>query len=209
MTHSRHAPEPARTADPSADSLASAHGAIVVELEAAEHGWEIAPGRRVAGYAFNGQVPGPVIHARQGVPLEVRFTNRLPEPTLIHWHGLRVPAPMDGTQEVQRYAVNGTSGTYTLTFNGGTTGQLAFNASALTVQTALNTQTPAGALGGGLRSLHGLRGGDNRIDGVLIEAGQREQRFRRRFEDLLDRVESAGAHCREHFLVDVRKRERA
>src|SRR5688572_21326210 len=75
--------------------------AIVVELEAREHRWEARPGRGVAGYAFNGQVPGPVIHARQGVPLEVRFTNRLPEPTMIHWHGLRVPAAMDGTDDVQ------------------------------------------------------------------------------------------------------------
>jgi hypothetical protein len=52
----------------------------------------------VDGYGYNNQVPGPVIEARQGEPLEIRFTNRLPEPTLIHWHGLRIPAPMDGTQ---------------------------------------------------------------------------------------------------------------
>src|SRR5687768_9956392 len=75
--------------------------AVVVELEAREHSWEVRPGRTVAGYAFNGQVPGPVIHARQSVPLEVRFTNRLPEPTMIHWHGLRVPPAMDGTDDVQ------------------------------------------------------------------------------------------------------------
>jgi FtsP/CotA-like multicopper oxidase with cupredoxin domain len=33
------------------------------EFEARPADWEIAPGHRVAGYAFNGQVPGPTIHA--------------------------------------------------------------------------------------------------------------------------------------------------
>ena len=61
-------------------------------MEAGEVDWEIAPGRKVRGYGFNGQVPGPILEAKQGVPLEIEFTNRLPEPTLIHWHGLRIPA---------------------------------------------------------------------------------------------------------------------
>ena len=54
------------------------------------------------GYPFNGQVPGPVVEVKQGVPLEIEFTNRLPEPTVIHWHGVRIPAAMDGTEVVQR-----------------------------------------------------------------------------------------------------------
>ena len=36
-----------------------------------------------------------------GDTLVVRVTNHLKEPTLIHWHGLRVPAPMDGTGVTQ------------------------------------------------------------------------------------------------------------
>ena len=120
MTDSCHAPEPGAVhhgaTAPAPTSATAATGAgIVVDLEAAPHGWEIAPGRTVAGYAFNGQVPGPVIHARRGVPLEVRFTNRLPEPTLVHWHGLRVPATMDGTQDVQRPVQPGESFTYRFT----------------------------------------------------------------------------------------------
>jgi FtsP/CotA-like multicopper oxidase with cupredoxin domain len=75
---------------------------IRVELEARETEWEIRQGQTVSGYGYNGRVPGPVIEAKQGVPLEIHFTNRLPEPTLIHWHGLRVPAAMDGTRSVQR-----------------------------------------------------------------------------------------------------------
>ncbi len=74
---------------------------VVVDLEARPTDWEIAPGRTVSGYGFNGMVPGPTIEATQGDTLVVRLTNRLPEPTSIHWHGLRVPADMDGTELVQ------------------------------------------------------------------------------------------------------------
>ncbi len=89
--------------------------AIRVDLEARETEWELRPGQTVAGYGYNGRVPGPVIEAKQGVPLEIRFTNRLPEPTLIHWHGLRVPAAMDGTQGVQRPVEPGETFTYRFT----------------------------------------------------------------------------------------------
>lgn len=70
----------------------------VVDLEAAEHDWEISPGVVVHGYAFNGQVPGPVIEARVGDTLLVRFINLLPEPTTIRWHGLAEPAAMNGSE---------------------------------------------------------------------------------------------------------------
>jgi FtsP/CotA-like multicopper oxidase with cupredoxin domain len=75
---------------------------VTVLLEAAETGWEIASGHVVPGYGFNGQVPGPTIEADVGDTLVVELTNALPEPTSIHWHGLRVPAEMDGTQLVQQ-----------------------------------------------------------------------------------------------------------
>ena len=88
---------------------------IRVELEARETGWQIKDGHVVQGNGYNGQVPGPVIEAKQGVPLEVRFTNKLSEPTLIHWHGLRVPASMDGTQAVQRPVQPGETFTYRFT----------------------------------------------------------------------------------------------
>jgi len=44
---------------------------------------------------------GPLIEARVGDVLEVRLTNHLSEPTTLHWHGIRLPAPMDGTDMVQ------------------------------------------------------------------------------------------------------------
>ena len=85
---------------------------VTVDLVADEHTWQIAPGRAVSGYAFNSQVPGPTITAVAGDTLEVRLANRLPEPTTIHWHGLRVPAAMDGTEAVQRPVPPGCSFTY-------------------------------------------------------------------------------------------------
>lgn len=100
---------------PSLQESGAGPAPVVVELEAREHAWEIRPGHTVAGYAYNAQVPGPVIHAVQGVPLEVRFTNSLPEPTLIHWHGLRVPPAMDGTEAVQRPIAPGETFVYRFT----------------------------------------------------------------------------------------------
>ena len=84
-------------------AIPAADGSVVqVDLDAREVDWEFTPGRLTQAWAFNGQVPGPTIEARVGDVLEVRFTNRLPEATTIHWHGLQIPAAMDGTDMVQR-----------------------------------------------------------------------------------------------------------
>lgn len=44
----------------------------------------------------NGQVPAPILRWREGDTVTLSVTNRLSEPTSIHWHGIRTPAPMDG-----------------------------------------------------------------------------------------------------------------
>jgi FtsP/CotA-like multicopper oxidase with cupredoxin domain len=85
---------------------------VAVKLAARETGWEYAPGRSVAGNTFNGQVPGPTIEAEVGDTLVVELINELSEPTTIHWHGLRVPADMDGTESVQRAVEPGESFEY-------------------------------------------------------------------------------------------------
>jgi FtsP/CotA-like multicopper oxidase with cupredoxin domain len=48
------------------------------------------------GVAVNGQIPAPTLRMRQGDTVTIRVTNRLREPTSLHWHGLIVPADMDG-----------------------------------------------------------------------------------------------------------------
>ncbi len=47
-------------------------------------------------WAYGGTVPGPILRARQGERLVVEVENGLPEPTTVHWHGLRVPVGQDG-----------------------------------------------------------------------------------------------------------------
>lgn len=39
---------------------------------------------------------GPGIHLRKGDKVRVRFHNELPEPSIVHWHGLEVPEAADG-----------------------------------------------------------------------------------------------------------------
>jgi CopA family copper-resistance protein len=53
-------------------------------------------GRSSLATAVNGSVPGPTLRWRQGDVVTVGVTNRLKESTSIHWHGMRVPADMDG-----------------------------------------------------------------------------------------------------------------
>lgn len=88
---------------------------IRVALEAKPTEWTAAAGIAISGFAYNGQVPGPAIEAKQGVPIEITFANALPEPTLIHWHGLRIPAAMDGTQATQHPVAPGETFTYRFT----------------------------------------------------------------------------------------------
>jgi len=75
---------------------------VEYELQSSEFGWEIAPGKSIRAWGFNEQVPGPTLRARKGDTLVVKLKNNLQEPTLIHWHGIRLPASMDGTGEVQQ-----------------------------------------------------------------------------------------------------------
>jgi suppressor of ftsI len=53
-------------------------------------------GRNYTMYAFNGQYPGPLIEAVRGSELTVVFRNRLPHPTTVHWHGIRLDSRSDG-----------------------------------------------------------------------------------------------------------------
>jgi FtsP/CotA-like multicopper oxidase with cupredoxin domain len=69
---------------------------VEIELTAVVADVEILPGRRVKAWTYNGAIPGPLIRVDVGDRLIVRFTNRLPAATTVHWHGLRVPAQMDG-----------------------------------------------------------------------------------------------------------------
>src|SRR5262245_29871787 len=47
-------------------------------------------------WLYDGIAPAPALRIRRGEDLRIRLINDLPEPTAIHWHGLRLPNAMDG-----------------------------------------------------------------------------------------------------------------
>src|ERR1700737_2732614 len=53
-------------------------------------------GRPMTATGINGQVPAPILRWREGDTVTLAVTNRLSEPTSIHWHGIRTPSAMDG-----------------------------------------------------------------------------------------------------------------
>lgn len=65
-------------------------------LIAEEFEQEFAPGMRVKCWGYNGRTPGPTIEAVEGDRVRILVTNRLPEHTSVHWHGLLLPNGMDG-----------------------------------------------------------------------------------------------------------------
>jgi len=86
---------------------------VEIDLTARVADVTIAPGRHVRAWTYNGLLPGPLIRARVGDRLIVHFTNELPDPTTVHWHGVRVPIEMDGVPEISQPPVRrGASFTY-------------------------------------------------------------------------------------------------
>jgi FtsP/CotA-like multicopper oxidase with cupredoxin domain len=53
-------------------------------------------GRPGVATAVNGRLPAPLLRWREGDTVTLRVSNRLSTPTSIHWHGMIVPADMDG-----------------------------------------------------------------------------------------------------------------
>jgi FtsP/CotA-like multicopper oxidase with cupredoxin domain len=62
--------------------------------EEVEH--EFAPGQKIKAWGYNGSTPGPTIEAVEGDRVRILVTNKLPEHTSIHWHGILLPNGMDG-----------------------------------------------------------------------------------------------------------------
>ncbi|MER8424917.1 DUF4396 domain-containing protein [Mesorhizobium sp. M1403] len=76
------------------------NGTKVFALRPSVVRWQILPDVAVDAYAYNGQIPGPRIHIRQGDQVRINVTNGLPEETTVHWHGLILPNQMDGPAEI-------------------------------------------------------------------------------------------------------------
>jgi FtsP/CotA-like multicopper oxidase with cupredoxin domain len=76
--------------------LRSLNGVKVGHLIAAPVQHEFAPGLKAECWGYNGTTPGPTIEVFEGDRVRLYVTNRLPEPTTVHWHGIILPNGMDG-----------------------------------------------------------------------------------------------------------------
>lgn len=82
---------------------------VEVELVAGLSSTEYLPGKPAQVWAYRdgakpgsvGTVPGPLLQAQVGDQIIVHLRNELPVETTVHWHGLRVPGPQDGSMAAQ------------------------------------------------------------------------------------------------------------
>ncbi len=99
---------PAKTAGLGAQPLAPtvlSDGTKQYDLTAEIVKWEVSPGKFVDAWTYNGTVPGPTIHVNVGDKVKVVLHNRLPESTVIHFHGLEVPFADDGVPYITQNPV--------------------------------------------------------------------------------------------------------
>jgi len=81
------------------------NGVKVFHLIAEPVRHEFAPGLQANCWGYNGQVHGPTIEAVEGDRVRIYVTNRLPEPTSVHWHGILLPNGMDGVAGLTQKAI--------------------------------------------------------------------------------------------------------
>jgi FtsP/CotA-like multicopper oxidase with cupredoxin domain len=109
---------------------------VEIELVARPDELQLLPGRPTAVWRYVGRVlkgpaeslqpisdsyAGPILRFRTGQNVRIRFLNRIPQPSIVHWHGLIVPERMDGHprdvvatggEHVYEFQVRNRAGTY-------------------------------------------------------------------------------------------------
>jgi FtsP/CotA-like multicopper oxidase with cupredoxin domain len=88
---------------------------VIYQLTASEFQWKLSDAKTIGAWGFNQSVPGPTLRARKGDTMIVRVKNDLKESTVVHWHGIQLPAAMDGTDSVQRAIAPGEEFEYKFT----------------------------------------------------------------------------------------------
>lgn len=104
-------------------------GVKVFRLTAGLTRWHVTAGQTVDAYTFNGMVPGPRLRVTEGDQVRVEVTNRLGEPTSVHWHGLVLPNAMDGAAGVTQDPIQ-PGRTYTYAFNASRAGTYFYHSHA-------------------------------------------------------------------------------
>jgi FtsP/CotA-like multicopper oxidase with cupredoxin domain len=77
---------------------------------------EVLPDQWFDFWGYNGSMPGPLIEAVQGDRVRFIVQNKLPEPTVVHWHGLEIPNAMDGVDGLTQDPIP-PGGTFTYEFD--------------------------------------------------------------------------------------------
>jgi manganese oxidase len=85
--------------------LRTVKGAKVGHLVAMPIKHTFAPGLEGECWGYNGRTPGPTIEVVEGDRVRLYVTNRLPEPTTVHWHGVILPNGMDGVAGLNQRAI--------------------------------------------------------------------------------------------------------
>ncbi|MFF0744421.1 multicopper oxidase family protein [Streptomyces sp. NPDC004111] len=81
---------------PLAASVVDKDGTRVFDLRMQAGTTEFLPGTKTPTWGFNGSYLGPTLRAARGEKVKVRVSNGLDEASSVHWHGMHVPARMDG-----------------------------------------------------------------------------------------------------------------
>jgi FtsP/CotA-like multicopper oxidase with cupredoxin domain len=81
---------------PLAESHVDDDGRRVFDLTAQQSTTELMPGTVTETWGYNGGYLGPTLRAERGEDVVVNVTNNLDETTTVHWHGMHLPAAMDG-----------------------------------------------------------------------------------------------------------------
>lgn len=81
---------------PLADSTVDSAGTRVFSLDMRTGTTAFEPGRETETWGFNGGYLGPTLRAARGERVRVQVRNQLPEASTVHWHGMHLPAVMDG-----------------------------------------------------------------------------------------------------------------
>ena len=84
---------------------------VEINLRATESEVQIFQGQATRVWRYQGEVTrgpedalivipdvylGPIFNVKTGQTIRIHFTNELPEPSIVHWHGLHVPVEADG-----------------------------------------------------------------------------------------------------------------
>ena len=72
------------------------NGVKVFRLDPEVVNVQLLPGKEMFAWGYSGSVPGPTVEVNEGDRVRFIVTNKLPEATTMHWHGLEVPLNMDG-----------------------------------------------------------------------------------------------------------------